>query len=83
MVVMSREVRADLLPNEVNLPMVDGKESWRDGLISSHLDPSQRAEVEVLLEKYNDVFSGIPNRTQVFFYQIKTGGPPPPPPFIY
>lgn len=77
MLVIPNGVRGELLPHEVNLPMVDGKESWRDVVISSNLDSLQRIEVEALLKKYNDVFSGIPNRTHVISHQINTGNSPP------
>ena len=61
------------LSHEDGFPSGKKEETWRDIKISSELNKEQNEQVQQLLEEFSDIFSNIPNRTEVTVHSIDTG----------
>ena len=61
------------LPHENNLPQLNSRETWEDVEICGELGERERNEILNLLQRFSDVFSGIPNRTAAAMHKIDTG----------
>lgn len=57
-------------PEQLHLPSLCQKETWRQVKISENLSEEQQTEVRAVLEDYKEVWSDVPGRTSLLEHKI-------------